>query len=270
MIHSKLFKKFLSKIVNLAIVIDSELFESVLSNQNLLLKTFVDKYPSPFNFGYNHIEKAISLAKIFNLSSINLIIDIGAANGTVSLMFASAFPTTTIYSYEPIIENFNDLKINTHSCTQIKIFNKALGNSHEERPIHLTSRITSSSLLNIEKNIENAFFSENLKNVGEQKIIINKLDDEIPHDIRVNIIKIDVQGYELEVLKGAKETLNRTSLVLIEMQNHNLYNDAPKYYVIDEYLRTCGFVLYDIIPSIREENKLFEWDGIYVNLNTLP
>jgi FkbM family methyltransferase len=263
----KLFRKSLNKIANLAIANDRDLFETVLNNQNNHLKDYVDIYPSPFNFGYNHIEKAIKLVKVFNFNSTNAIIDVGAAKGDVSLIFASAFPYATIYSYEPILENFNDLQLNTHFNSKIKIFNKALGNSKEEKSIHLASRITSSSLLNIEENIENDFFNKNLKHIGEQKIIVNKLDNEISQDIQVNIIKIDVQGYELEVLKGARETLNRTYIILIEMQNHDLYNDAPKYYVLDEYLRKCGFVLFDIIPSIREDNKLYEWDGIYVNMN---
>ena len=101
--------------------------------------------------------------------------------------------------------------------------------------------------------------------VDTEKIQISKLDVEIPDYFHILILKIDVQGYELEVLKGARESLKRTVIVTLEMNNHIGYLGSAKYFEIDEYLRNAGFILYDIFPSSKIEKQLAEWDSIYLN-----
>jgi len=70
---------------------------------------------------------------------------------------------------------------------------------------------------------------------------------------------------KLEVLKGAKLTLERTCIVLLEVNNHNGYSGSPKYYDIDLALRESGFLFYDLCPSTRDNGRLKEWDTIYIN-----
>ncbi|MBI4947286.1 MAG: FkbM family methyltransferase [Bacteroidetes bacterium] len=240
---------------------------------NLFLRSFpelyeeADKYPSVFNDGYKHIDKAIELARFFNLPSENLVLDVGAASGITSIRFSKAFPSSVIYAFEPIPDTFQILKRETAGYPAIEIINKALGNEIKSLNIHLAARVTSSSLLDIEKNLTNEFWKKNLKEEGTIQVQMSKLDVDIPQEKNVSILKMDVQGYELEVLKGGVETLNRTAIVLVEMQNHDLYIGAPKYYQIDEFMRNNNFELYNMIPSIRQDEKIYEWDAIYVNKN---
>jgi FkbM family methyltransferase len=229
------------------------------------LKGELYKYPSIFNAGYLHIEKAIEYSNYFKLNEKDLILDIGAANGATALLFRKAFPESVIYSFEPLPEMFELLTNAVSGFANIISINKGLGSAMGELNINLSQRITSSSFFEIEKNISNEFFSENVKSVGSAKVIVSTLDSEIPLDKNVNILKMDVQGFELEVLKGGIKTLDRTAIVLVEMQNHDLYKGAPKYYDIDKFLVSAGFELYDIIPSIRQDKKLYEWDSIYIN-----
>lgn len=229
------------------------------------LKAELYKYPSFFNTGYLHIEKAIEYSHYFRLNEKDLILDIGAANGATSLLLRKAFPESVIYSFEPLPEMYGLLTKAVSGFSNIIPINKGLGSVKRELNINLSQRITSSSFFEIEKNISNEFFSENIKNVGSAKVAVSTLDDEIPADRNINILKMDVQGFELEVLKGGVKTLNRTAIVLVEMQNHDLYKGAPKYYDIDRFLISAGFELYDIIPSIRQDKKLYEWDSIYIN-----
>ena len=95
------------------------------------------------------------------------------------------------------------------------------------------------------------------------------MDKEIPSDAKVGILKLDVQGFELEVLIGGSNTLKNTSIIVLEMNNHDGYLGSPKYYEIDEYLRNNGFVLYDIFPSQKNFGQLTEWDTIYINKSVL-
>jgi FkbM family methyltransferase len=241
----------------------------LISNNRSFFVNEFNTYPSIINNGYRHIERAIEFVNFFNFDFKNTIIDIGAAEGVIALKFSQAFPEAIVFVFEPIKNTFEILLRNTSSNHKVITVNKALGNSHEEKIIHIAHRITSSSIFDIEKDIENNYFAEQLRYESDEEITVSRLDDEIPSETIVNIIKIDVQGFELEVLKGAEQTLKRTCLVVLEMQNHNLYNKAPKYYELDEYLRNNGFELYDIIPSLREDYKLYEWDSIYINKKIL-
>jgi len=244
---------------------DRVAFEDFVQKSGNTFYNELEKYPSLFNNGYRHIDKAIELARYLKIAESDMIIDVGAASGIVSMRFSKAFPDTPIYSFEPIPDTFQLLKETTKGGSNITIFNKALGNEVKQIEIHLASRITSSSLLNIEKNLSNEFWKTNLTETGTVQVQLAKMDIEIPKDKKVGILKMDVQGFELEVLKGGAETLKRTGIVLVELQNHELYVGAPKYYDIDEFLRKNNFELYNMIPSIRLDEKIYEWDAIYVN-----
>ena len=237
----------------------------IIRNNRKIFMEICDQFPSEINNGFRHIDRVLYIAKLNKLPGANIIIDIGAADGEISLLFSKAYPEAIIYAFEPIKSAFTNLYQNVKENPHILPVNKALGNTNGERIIHISESIRSSSIFEIENDIKNTYLAEQLKYKRDEKINISRLDNEIPQDINVNIVKIDVQGYELEVLKGAKLTLLRTKLVVLEMQNHDHYIDAPKYFILDEYLRKSGFQLYDIIPSIREGNKLYEWDGIYIN-----
>jgi FkbM family methyltransferase len=246
---------------------DRDLLESFIKGSGNIFYNELEKYPSLFNGGYKHIDKAIELVNYFNLSESGVIVDVGADIGVVSLHFAKSLPATLIYAFEPIPDSFKLLKAATSKITTIHTVNKALGNDVKEIQIHIASRISSSSIFNIKKNLINEFWSTNLKEERIATVSMSKLDLEIPETTNVNILKMDVQGFEIEVLKGGTETLKRTSIVLVEMQNHDLYVGAPKYYEVDEFLRNSNFELYNMIPSIRQEEKIYEWDAIYVNKN---
>lgn len=248
---------------------DPDDFRQLLAGLKKELGREYFSYPSVFNQGYLHIDRVTHLARCFKLDEKNCILDVGAADGITPEMFSKAFPESVVYAFEPIPSTFQQLHNRVSANKKIVSINKGLSSKEGQMTIHLASRITSSSLYEIEKNIANKFFAENIKDAGSEQVSLSTLDREIPFGLNINIFKMDVQGYELEVLKGGHDTLKRTAIVLLEMQNHELYVGAPKYFELDSYLRERGFELYDIIPSIRQDNKLYEWDSIYINKNIL-
>jgi FkbM family methyltransferase len=242
------------------------LLEELLSKNREKLVSESIAYPSIINNGYLHMEQVFDLADYFNLKGRKgIVIDAGAADGKISIMLEQHFTSSDIYSFEPIKSTFDELAENVKGRTRIHIFNKALGSKQQSLVINKSHRITSSSLFPIEEKIKDSYFAENILKVGEETIVVSKLDDEIPANVPVNLIKIDVQGFELEVLKGGAGTLSRTSLIIFEAQNHDMYIGAPKYYELDAFLRNNNFVLYNIVPSLRKNMKLYEWDAIYVS-----
>ena len=78
-------------------------------------------------------------------------------------------------------------------------------------------------------------------------------------------MKLDVQGYEIEVLCGASNHMENVDLIVVEVSNHDGYESAPKYYEVDKLIRENGFVISDLFPNSKESNQLLEWDIMYIN-----
>jgi FkbM family methyltransferase len=212
---------------------------------------------------YLHIEKSCELAKKY-FKSEGVIIDVGGADGTTAKIFSSYFPNTQIIIFEPLLENNVQLRSLCRSFSQWQIIPKAVGAKKDRKTIHKAERITSSSLFPLHSGNDNNIFNNALKEVSVEAIDVTTLDIECIAFPNVILLKLDVQGYELKVLQGAIETLRKTSLIVLEMNNHNGYVGAPKYYQIDNFLRSHNFSLFDIFPSVRINNRLMEWDCVYL------
>lgn len=76
------------------------------------------------------------------------------------------------------------------------------------------------------------------------------------------LIKVDVQGAEIDVLDGAKEILQRTELIILEVSLFQFHLDAPQLYDVLSYMKKHGFVVYDIFGGI---NRPF--DGALAQVN---
>lgn len=217
---------------------------------------------------YAHIDKSILLLKKLGADN-SIIVDVGGADGTTSEIFAKNFAENKIYVFEPIRENFNQIEKKQNKYSNLVLFNKALGNCELNTKINIASRVTSSSIFNLNPDQNSSIFSSDLNFCRSEEIIITKLDNVIAKDIVIGIMKLDVQGYEMEALKGANSSIERTMIIVIEMNNHNHYPGAPKYYEIDEYLRNRNFSIFDVFPSTKDLGRLKEWDSIYLNNNFL-
>jgi len=217
-------------------------------------------------FPLNHIHRAIKLAKNL-LNKESIILDIGGGIGASLKLFTENFPDRKIMVFEPVTENFKAIKERFPSFTNIEFIKHAVGNENIEKQINIAGRPTSSSLLPLSADpVSDVFNESNLGKTGIETITMVKLDDFLAkNQDEIGIMKIDVQGYELDVLKGAETTLKRTDIVVLEANNHEGYIGSAKYYDIDRYLRERNFTLYDILPSIVDNGKLKEWDMIYMN-----
>jgi len=81
-----------------------------------------------------------------------------------------------------------------------------------------------------------------------------------------DIIKIDTQGYELEILKGGKETLKYAEFVLLEVSFLDVYVNAPLVTEVLNFMDDCGFVVYDICTLMKRplDKALFQADFLFV------
>ncbi|MDH3716615.1 MAG: FkbM family methyltransferase [Planctomycetota bacterium] len=173
--------------------------------------------------------------------SFSTIVDGGANVGQFARAASLAYPDSTILSFEPLPDVARKLRHNLADLPNHRVFEKALGNIDGEIEFHQSSYSQSSSVLVREK-CEDSLL-QGTREIGTLKVVICKLDSELDHsELRPPVLlKLDVQGYELEALQGAREVLARTSHVLVETAFEKTYAGEPHFEEVWLYLRERGF-----------------------------
>ncbi len=223
-------------------------------NENLkLLGIQVKKYNKP-NY------------KWLNDLNINTIIDIGANEGQFALKFSQLLPNAKIHSFEPISKCFNALKENTKGVN-IEYHNMGVGDEYSEKKINVYKHSPSSSLMEMAELHEDLF----PHSIGHQEetIIVDRLDTIFKDkSLKQNIlIKIDVQGYESNVIIGGRETLKKAKLVIIEMGYSELYVGQKLFDDLYMMLHELGFRFKgNIAQTLNEKDGSFLYsDSVFIN-----
>lgn len=194
------------------------------------------------------------------------VLDIGAADGTTAKYFSKAFPQATVIGFEPIGKMFHAAQKTNEGNQRVTIRNLALCDSIGKKEINITANFLSSSIHELnsaEISHQPAEQRDRLYLIEKQEVKTSTLDDETKGLEEILLIKIDTQGSELNILKSGIETLKKTHLVLVEMNNHELYKNGCRYYEVDEFLRSQQFKLVDMIVVYRPDGMAMEYDAIY-------
>ncbi|MCA0430162.1 MAG: FkbM family methyltransferase [Bacteroidetes bacterium] len=204
--------------------------------------------------------------KIINYYKINTIIDVGANVGNYAIELYSLGYKNKIISFEPLIQEFTELKNNTKKYKNWTCYNYALGDSNENSIINVAGNKDSSSILKmLDTHVDNA---PNSKYIGKQEIQIKSLDsikDSLFNETDNVFLKIDTQGFEMNVLKGAIKSLKFIKCIQIELSIVQLYEGSSDYRLIIDFLLNKGFSLISIENGFSNPTtgELLQFDGIF-------
>lgn len=167
------------------------------------------------------------------------VIDVGANKGQFAVYARMRWPKARLICFEPLPEPRAKLLQVTRG--QAEIHACALGAAPAEGRMHLATRTDSSSLLALGAR-QKAIFG--MEESGELRVPIDRLDaclsTPLPHPV---LLKIDVQGFELEVLKGATGLLPHIDAVYVEASYVELYEGQALHEEIERFLTDAGFSL---------------------------
>ena len=210
---------------------------------------YIDRYI------YNHgiFDPHILSEIVNNLNKDSVFLDIGANIGQHSLV-SSQF-CKTVYSFEPLSEIYQQFSesIRKNKFKNIKANNFALGNASGEMEIYIpTINFGGSSL--VKDGLNKGF------EVNSQKITIKKLDD-LSEITKFDLIKIDVEGFEYEVLKGGENKIKQNQTIIIleysydQMEKLKPGTSKELYAFIDQILN------YKII-DLKSQEKILNFSQI--------
>lgn len=210
------------------------------------------------------------MLKVMGDYGIEAVIDIGANEGGFgSLMRVLGF-RGEIYSFEPVAEAFAKLARLAANDEKWHVHNFALGSSAGESLINVSKFSQYSSILSANE-YGNSF--ENMAVRHQQSIQIKTLDacfaeSLIPHSRRL-FLKMDTQGFDLEVFKGALNSLAQVRCMLSELSLIPIYHGMPSYLESLALYQGHGFAVSGFYPVTRNANlALNEVDCMLVNVNS--
>ena len=216
-----------------------------------------------------------------------IIFDIGANDGLSLEEFKTWWRNSTVHCFEPQEECLEVLikKSIAYKKSSVIINRTAVGEKAEKN-VNFYSHDINTGLSGFNKvntdSIDSVYLNE-LKIDGSSTKLnqyMNKLNQERLVDVirlddymdsfeidRINLLKIDTQGYEPEVLSGLGKRLGDVDVIVTELMFYDYYNRRLSFTDIENYLIPAGFQLYDISHIAKNPmNGRTDWvDVIYVN-----
>jgi FkbM family methyltransferase len=194
-------------------------------------------------------------------------IDVGAFKGDFFEVLRKEKDLASVVLVEPQKDLFEELKQKYGNDTSIELNNRLLSDKEEEMDFFIYEKKATSSILPISKSVE-----QELQMQGSEKIQMKSctLDQLVAGKFdRIDLLKIDVQGAELSILKGAAETLKRTNQIWIEVSFRPIYTGSAVFNDIYSFLNDNGFILKTILEGYRSnEHELLQADCLFEKKHT--
>jgi FkbM family methyltransferase len=159
---------------------------------------------------------------------------VGSNIGFTTLKMAQLAPGGQVFGFEPDPYNYSRCLHNAklNSLPNVKIFNEGLGNQRATMQMELrTASNRGGNRINSQAK-------------DSYDVQINKLDNIVPHlnISKLDLIKVDVEGYELKVLQGAEESLRKFNPILfVELDDNNLRDQGDSAELLIRFLNNCGY-----------------------------
>jgi FkbM family methyltransferase len=183
----------------------------------------------------------------FHRNKIQLVLDVGANEGQFIKTSLALMPKVPVYAFEPNPNLVQKLQKSHKDTEKVKIFPVALGSKPGTLPLNISNFSPASSFLNPSSQVISEFPETKIENTIEVKV--ERLDTLIQNtNIKQDscLLKIDVQGFELEVLKGATTTFALIDVIVCEVNLAHLYDGQSTLESLVSFLKQYNYQLVDI------------------------
>ena len=205
------------------------------------------------------------LRRLPGWSPSGVILDVGANLGQTALALSAAFPDAAIHSFEPAPATFDELARRTAHLRNVRCHQFAFGSTPGSAEMQLHRKSDQSTLRG---DIADA---PGFQRTGRVTVEVRTIDGFLAeHGIGfVQYLKIDTEGFDLEVLKGAADALAAARVGLVEVEA-GFRQDEGKFVPLEEFqasLRTRGYLLFGIYEQVRvhRQTRLRRCNAVFIS-----
>tara|TARA_B100000575_G_scaffold285642_1_gene281198 strand:- start:9656 stop:10396 length:741 start_codon:yes stop_codon:yes gene_type:complete len=227
---------FLSKNPKLGIIV----YETIRHLKNIFDKKDMQVYENLKNLGFDP----------------KVIFDVGANRGEWSRNVKTIFKNARYFLFEPQKEMEPFLKKFTDSYPESKYFNLALGEKKGNAKIGIWPGYYGTTLLHQGLNLKTRDVEvESINNLIKQNLIPAP-----------DILKMDVQGFEMHILKGSTDCFKHTEVIILETYLYSVLNNQPILSEIVNYMNDNGYVIFDFTTFHRyKKSKVLRYfDTVFI------
>jgi len=196
------------------------------------------------------------------LSAGDVVVDAGANIGVYSQFLSSCVgPTGVVHSFEPSPENFRRLQSATRKLANVRLSQAAVGECSGRSKLYVSDQL----------NVDHRTYETEGDSRPAVQIDVIALDDYFKPGQRVDLIKMDIQGYELHALRGANRVLadNPSAKLLLEFWPYGLKQAGTNWIELIDTLErknmaVCQITKHGLVPFRSESaSESPDW---YMNL----
>ena len=206
---------------------------------------------------------------MFSQLEINCVLDVGAHVGQYGRFLRNLGYTGRIVSFEPVSANFSRLEQQRAGDARWSARRIALGDREGTMPMNVACVTQFSSFLSPSQYSLDEFAGysdvERIETVQMSRLdrVFPQLVDGL-HEPRV-FLKLDTQGYDINVLEGAGECLSHIAALQSELSVKPLYDGMTDYLHAMSYLNRKGFEPTGVFPVVRDKHlRIMEFDCVMV------
>ncbi len=209
------------------------------------------------SFGINRALSAV-------VPDLRTIIDIGANIGQFAVAAARFFPEARIHSFEPVPSCYEQLNRNIRNLPHVKTYNRAVGSGNAKLVFYQNEHSHASSALEVsDYQKENVPATRHVREIEVQSVRLDDFDFGQQLEAPV-LLKMDVQGFEKEVLKGASRFLNQVDYILLETSFISMYKNEPLFDEMHAFVKGAGFELMGPVGALDTNGSIVpQMDMLY-------
>jgi len=243
------------------------------------MKKLINNFLNLFGYKISNLDfiydSNLNLINTIKQKKINTVIDVGANEGQFATKIINNGFEGNIISFEPlssahtkllnIVKSFkNHNKVNWIAEKRV-----AIGNKNKKTIINISANSESSSILKILP--KHTSLKPTSITVGKEDVMMKKMDNYLDLVSKQNgpyLLKIDTQGYEMEVLKGSKNLLNIVSYLLVEVSLVELYQGQKLLKDILNFLSKKNFKIWSVdrVMGNKKTGQTYQLDIFFYKI----
>lgn len=206
---------------------------------------------------------SLELLDLINCYEPKIVYDVGAMVGNWVLLAKACLPEVTIHAFEPLQGHCEEFEKTVQDISHVTLHKVALGSIPGKYKMQVANRSAASSLLPITRATD---YYDIVKDSEEEVTVVNLdkyvIDAQLPLP---DLIKLDIQGYELEALNSAINCLHHAKFVICEVSFVELYEGQALFHDLVGFLHQHAMHLSALSVDTPVGQRLLQTDALFVD-----